>query len=683
MSEQIQELQEGWTWAQLSDVTQRVPNAKPINEPEREFGYVDISSICNKSFRITDLKRFKGKKAPSRAKRPIQPNDVLFSNVRTYLKNVAIVTEDIDADLCSTGFTLLRSNGAALPEYIFHFILTDGFINTVTPKQTGSEYPATSDRVVLSSNIPLPPLAEQKRIVAKVEELFARINAAREHLNRIPSILKRFRQSVLAAACSGKLTEDWRERKKPIISPEKLLQNLIRGRHVYYKNNYPNKKIKEPAQPERLFRFDIPDEWIITSVDQISLFVTDGDHNPPKRVSHGIPHLTAKNVKNGKLSLEGCTYISQADYARVRRRYEPNPNDIIVTCVGTLGATAVIPEKNIFSADRNLAVIRPMSGMNPHFIQLVIDSPIFQKRITEASGSTAQPHLYLSDLRVLDFPLPPIEEQQVIVDRVENLFTIIHSIEQRANSSKNQVDVLGHAVLKQAFSGNLVVNETDLAREENRNYETAEVLLARIKAERKAAEPKKKTRKTGRKKKKEPLEEAKQEAAPSKAVEHEETKKPASKKKPSRKEYIFDTDEVMRLFRTSCRGTGEISEDDLLREVVYQLDYQRLTKGIKQELKGHLKTAIRRNILERDGSILKASTPRFNDYEDDFLRNTLKSVMRKGYEYDRDEVTKAIAAYLGFSTASQSISTRMKSIYNSAIRRGMIEGKGQIVWRIK
>lgn len=98
----MSELPDGWTWARISDITEKVPNVKPEDYPEKEFGYVDISSICNSTYRITEAKRFKGRDAPSRARRPIRPNDILFSNVRTYLRNIAIVPQDTDVEICST-----------------------------------------------------------------------------------------------------------------------------------------------------------------------------------------------------------------------------------------------------------------------------------------------------------------------------------------------------------------------------------------------------------------------------------------------------------------------------------------------------------------------------------------------------------------------------------------------------
>lgn len=187
------ELPPGWIVTRISDLTERIPNIQPEDWPEREFGYVDISAIDNSRFIVTDVRRLKGKDAPSRARRPIRRNDVLFSNVRTYLRNIALVP-NCGADVCSTGFTVLRPNGAVEPNLLFRYVLTDAFIDAVTPRQTGTHYPATSDRVVISETMPLAPLNEQRRIVAKLEQLLVKVDACQQRLTKIPVLLKRFRQ---------------------------------------------------------------------------------------------------------------------------------------------------------------------------------------------------------------------------------------------------------------------------------------------------------------------------------------------------------------------------------------------------------------------------------------------------------------------------------------------------------
>jgi type I restriction enzyme S subunit len=208
----LPDIPEGWVKAKIADIVQPVPNARPQDEPDREFGYVDISSIDNETFQIMHTKRFLGKDAPSRAKRPIKAGDVLFSNVRTYLRNISVVPADCDADLCSTGFTVLRSNGAVDPLFLFRYLLTDDFIDRITAMQTGTHYPATSDAAVLEQTVLVPPLPEQRRIAVQVDALLGRLARTHHRLSSVGATIRKLRQSVLAAACSGRLTEDWREK---------------------------------------------------------------------------------------------------------------------------------------------------------------------------------------------------------------------------------------------------------------------------------------------------------------------------------------------------------------------------------------------------------------------------------------------------------------------------------------
>src|SRR6266852_1199203 len=264
------ELPQGWAIARIADVTEHVANIKPEDSPDKEFGYVDISSIDNSSFVITDLKRFKGKAAPSRARRPIRPNDIVFSNVRTYLRNIALVGSDCSAEVCSTGLTVLRPNGAVEPRFLFRYVLTDQFLDRVTPQQTGTHYPATSDRVVMSEQVPLPPLPEQRRIVAKLEKLLAKVDACNQRLAKIPILLKRFRQSVLAAACSGRLTADWREEHPTVEKPERTLDKIKKRREA---------DAKTPAQKEKLREIfsineendsdDLPESWGYAALNKL------------------------------------------------------------------------------------------------------------------------------------------------------------------------------------------------------------------------------------------------------------------------------------------------------------------------------------------------------------------------------------------------------------------------------
>lgn len=445
-----EELPEGWITAHLADVVQQVPNAKPEDEPRREFGYVDISSICNSTYRVVDSKRFKGSEAPSRARRPIRAGDVLFSNVRTYLRNIAVVPEGLDVHLCSTGFTVLRPSGAVDPRYLFRYVLTDDFIDRVTPQQTGTHYPATSDRVVMSEWLPLPPLAEQKRIVAKVEELLAQVSAARERLARVPAILKRFRQAVLAAACEGRLTNEldpvaplgaeW-----PILPLGKLVVDLQQG--------WSPKCDAEPSPAPRIWGV------IKTTAVQPMQFLEAEN----KRLPEELEPREALELRVGDL-------LTTRAGPRVRAG---------VTCLvrSTRPRLMICDKVYRFRASSAVAV--------PEFVEIVLNSPSVLETIETLKTGTSDSGMNLTQEKflALEVPHPPVAEQRKIVRRVAALFALADAIEKRVAAGTVRVEKLTQAVLAKAFRGELVPTEAELARRTGREYEPAAVLLERIRAE--------------------------------------------------------------------------------------------------------------------------------------------------------------------------------------------------------
>ena len=459
------EVPEGWTQATLDEVTEKVPNAKPEAEPNREFGYVDISSIDNERFRIIDCKRFKGAAAPSRARRPIQPGDVLFSNVRTYLRNIAIVPEDLDAQLCSTGFALLRSNGAVEPRYLFRYLLTERFIRAVTPEQTGTHYPATSDRVVLSQRIPLPPLAEQCRIAARLEEVLAQVNATRERLVKVTTILKRFRQSVLAAACSGRLTEEWREEHPEVVSESSI--PLTDNGNI-------------PELP------NLPDSWLLTTVGKIASSQYGTSARADADAGTGVPILRMSNIQDGRIDLADLKHMDRkADNIAAFTlqggdllfNRTNSPELVGKAAVYDLGIEAVFASYLIrLQCDSTFAI--------SSFVAYWINSPWGRQWARQIrTDGVSQSNINASKLVAMPLPLPPLPEQHEIVRRVEALFAWANAVERRVAAATERVEKLAQATLAKAFRGELVPTEAELARGAGREYEPASALLARVRGE--------------------------------------------------------------------------------------------------------------------------------------------------------------------------------------------------------
>ena len=299
--------------------------------------------------------------------------------------------------------------------------------------------------------IPLPPLAEQQQIAAKLDELLAQVDNLKTRLDNIPKILKRFRQSVLAAAVSGKLTEDWRK--------EDILRNWL-------ETNIGEVAIvstgKTPMRAETDYWENGTVPWLTSTITgkefcyEAEQFVTEV----------AVKKCTLKIFKSGTLLL--------AMYGEGKTRGQVTELKLSATCNQACAAIIVDENKALRS-----------------FIKLRLLENYEETRKTAAGGN--QPNLNLNKVRDIPVLLPPIEEQTEIVARVEQLFTYADQIEQRVKDAQSRVNHLTQAILTKAFRGELTAEwraqNPDLISGEN----SAEALLARIQEERETVVVTKKT----------------------------------------------------------------------------------------------------------------------------------------------------------------------------------------------
>jgi type I restriction enzyme S subunit len=325
---------------------------------------------------------------------------------------------------------------------------------------------------LLDRGLPIPPLAEQRRIVEKVEALLAQVNAARARLAKVPTILKRFRQSILSAACSGHLTEDWRRRHLDLPDPASLLAR----RRAQETTKTPD----ADALP------DIPQSWAWAFLPELGeLNRGKSRHRPrndPRLYGGAYPFIQTGDVarSGGRISTHGQTYN---DAGLAQSRLWPAGTVCITIAAniadsGILAYPACFPDSVVgFAADPEIAV--------GEYVEFFVRTA--RQDLAQFAPATAQANINLEILREVAVPFPPLPEQREIVHRVDALFKLADTVEARLAAATARTDKLTQAILAKAFRGKLVPTEAELARQEGRDYEPASALLARIRAERAAS----------------------------------------------------------------------------------------------------------------------------------------------------------------------------------------------------
>lgn len=376
----------------------------------------------------------------------------------------------------------LVPNGAVLPDYLQAALRSYAQSILANCSKAGTTVSSIEFPRLLEFQVPLAPLNEQRRIVAKIEELTNRSRRAREALDAVPALLDRFRQSVLAAAFRGDLTAEWRV-KNPDVEPASVLLERIRQERRRKWEDDLRAKGKDPAkavysEPESVARDglpDLPDGWCWVSAEQCTSLITDGEHITPKRADTGVLLLSARNVRDGHLNFDQVDYVPEDIFQGLCRRLKVTAGDVLMSCSGTVGRSCVAPPGLEFALVRSVAVLRPVLDMS-EFLSLAIRSPLLQNQIDGKKTQTAQSNIFQGRIKKLVFPLPPLEEQRQIVAVVSRQLSAAKSQITCIDTCTQALDQLDHSILTKAFRGELVPQDP--------NDEPASVLLERIRGER-------------------------------------------------------------------------------------------------------------------------------------------------------------------------------------------------------
>ncbi len=414
--EQPYEVPGNWVWTKLKRAILPMITEKP-NTEEEYFRYIDIDAIDNKIQAIRETKKIETKKAPSRASRKVESGNVLFSTVRPYLKNIAFVYPEYNGCIASTGFYVCRVSKVANSHFLFYLLCSDYVIKGLTSLMKGDNSPSIRNSDFEEFSIPLPPINEQKRIIATIESLFAKLDRAKELVQSALDSFAERKAAILHQAFSGELTRKWREERG--IESNKA--------------------------------------WEQKTFDEVCKSITDGDHQPPPQVSEGIPFLVISNIKEGVVDFSKTRFVSEQYYDELSEKRRPNKGDILYSIVGSFGIPAIVENEDRFCFQRHIALFKPQS-INSKFLYYLLSSSSVFEAVSKIATGTAQLTVPIKGLRKILVGVPAIEEQQEIVRILDEL------LEQEAKAAEladvlKRIDELKQTILAKAFRGELGTND--------------------------------------------------------------------------------------------------------------------------------------------------------------------------------------------------------------------------------
>ena len=397
--------------------------------------------------------------------------DLLYGKLRPYLNKVWIASFD---GVCSTDILVFPPAEKVSQKYLYYRLLSSDFVQYANAKSSGVNHPRVSYKKVSQFEVGLPSLSEQRRIVAKIEELFSDLEAGVADLKRVKKQLQRYRQSVLQAAVEGRLTKAWRE-ERDTESADKLLERILEERQKKWEKQYRwerydskdkeppsgwKKRYKEPKAPAKAEDLPkVPNGWLWTSLDALTWNNVDYRGKTPPYAESGILTVSAGNVKEGQITFESRRkYVSEETYSEWLTRGEPEPGDLIITTEAPVGETALLPSDDTYLLTRRVLACQTLEVKN-RFLQMCFSAGATRHHLDSNSRGTTVPRILKKVLFKTPLPLPPIEEQRRIVEAADRLLSIAEEATQTVECEIKRAERLRQSILKQAFSGQLVEKE--------------------------------------------------------------------------------------------------------------------------------------------------------------------------------------------------------------------------------
>jgi type I restriction enzyme, S subunit len=416
----------------------------------------------------------------------LEKGDVLIARTGGTIGKTFLVRDTPVTAVFASYLIRIQCTRHVFDEYIKLFFETPVYWTQLRQGSRGTGQPNVNSQTLSNLVLPLPPLAEQHRIVGKVDELMAlcdgleaaraaretirdrltvatlsRLNsldpetfrdAARFALGALPAVtarvdqIRQLRQAIVNLAVRGKLVS-------PHLNdePASILLKRIAGEIIAYSQE---NRIRQ-TQPEPITNepHPIPRGWQWTRLCTLFKVITDGDHQPPPRADEGVAFLTIGNITTGRIDFAGCRFVPEAYFRSLAAYRTPAKGDILYTVVGaTYGRPAVVDTDRAFCVQRHIAILKPVVGLHLRFLVYLLSSPLIYDQASSSTTGTAQPTIALHPLRNFLVPLPPLDEQHRIVAKVDKLMALCDRLEVSLTAADGARRRLLEALLMEALA---------------------------------------------------------------------------------------------------------------------------------------------------------------------------------------------------------------------------------------
>jgi type I restriction enzyme S subunit len=414
------EIPNNWIWIRIGEITY---NFGP-KTPKTDFSYIDVGSLDNKRHALNSNDNVVSfDQAPSRARKIVSYGDVLYSTVRPYLHNICIVDRHFKKEpIASTAFVVMHPYTSILSNYyLFYWVLSPSFDRYTNGNNSkGVVYPAIKESCVLNGAIPLPPLAEQKRIIQRLDDIFSLLDVIRDQQIKYSHDSEVLKEKVLTLAMMGKLTKQLPsdgDARDLLAQIAKERQKLVKEGKI--KEEKPAKHIEEKKMP-----FDIPKNWKWCRLKALIYDIQYG-YTASAQDKGNTRLLRITDIQNDTVNWSIVPFCGISDDEF--KQYCLKDGDIVIARTGgTIGKSFlidIVPCASVFAS--YLIRIALSKLVNHQFCKYLLQSNLYWSQLVAVSNGTGQPNVNAVSLRSLVFPLPPLAEQKRIVEVVDKVFSLL------------------------------------------------------------------------------------------------------------------------------------------------------------------------------------------------------------------------------------------------------------------